>query len=232
MEPMTLREAAERTSRSITTLRRYIRGGRLPAEKRPGRFGPEYFVSDADLARAGLETSPRTEEPRELVRRGACSVADPAHASPAGETVPLSLFHELQMKHEQLLVQYGMVRAGGLRIFELRAELEAKQRELDSRDERHARLREELIGEVGHLETRLRESALEREGLGLELATLREKVRSLEMLTRNAVTSDSIERQFGEMMAQARRVERLSAGREVSRAEGEARAQRPPHEDH
>ena len=49
MDRMTLREAAERTSRSITTLRRYIRSGRLHAEKRYGRFGPEYFVAEADL---------------------------------------------------------------------------------------------------------------------------------------------------------------------------------------
>ena len=33
MDRMTLREAAEKTSRSITTLRRYIRSGRLHAEK-------------------------------------------------------------------------------------------------------------------------------------------------------------------------------------------------------
>ena len=33
MERMTLREAAGRTSRSVTTLRRYIRSGRLAAEK-------------------------------------------------------------------------------------------------------------------------------------------------------------------------------------------------------
>ena len=32
MERMTLREAAQRTARSITTLRRYIRSGRLRAE--------------------------------------------------------------------------------------------------------------------------------------------------------------------------------------------------------
>jgi hypothetical protein len=45
MERMTLREAAARSSRSITTLRRYIRSGRLHAEKRYGRYGPEYYVS-------------------------------------------------------------------------------------------------------------------------------------------------------------------------------------------
>ena len=57
-KPMTLREAAERTSRSITTLRRYIRAGRLRAEKRHGRFGPEYYVSAAELIQAGLISNP------------------------------------------------------------------------------------------------------------------------------------------------------------------------------
>jgi len=37
---MTLREAAERTDRSVTTLRRYIRNGRLRAEMREGRYDP------------------------------------------------------------------------------------------------------------------------------------------------------------------------------------------------
>ncbi len=48
METMTLREAAKRTSRSVTTLRRYIRNGRLAARKRPGRFGGFEFFEACD----------------------------------------------------------------------------------------------------------------------------------------------------------------------------------------
>ena len=48
--------------------------------------------------------------------------APPSQHPPRGqETIPIRLFEDLQMKHEQLLVQYGMVRAGGLRAMELQA---------------------------------------------------------------------------------------------------------------
>src|SRR5262245_36346469 len=103
-EPMTLREAAERTDRSVTTLRRYIRSGRLRAEMREGRYGPEYFVSAQDLSEAGLAARSTT----------ALALAPASEAlldRLARETVPAPLYQELQMKHEQLLVQYGMVRA-------------------------------------------------------------------------------------------------------------------------
>ena len=69
MEPMTLREAARRTSRSITTLRRYIRSGRLQAEKRQGQFGPEYLVHEHQLAGAGLSPDP-PENSSALAPRG------------------------------------------------------------------------------------------------------------------------------------------------------------------
>ena len=42
-----------------------------------------------------------------------------------------------------------------------------------------------------------------------EIAALQEKVRALEMLTRNAATNESIEEQFEQVMDQSRRVERL-----------------------
>ena len=119
METMTLREAARRTSRSVTTLRRYIRSGRLPAEKRQGRFGPEYFVSEPELNEAGLKTV-SAERAGELIRPGTSLPVPAAPASLAELAVPATLFQELQMKHEQLLVQYGMVRVGGMRVLELR----------------------------------------------------------------------------------------------------------------
>ena len=205
MGTMTLREAAKRTSRSVTTLRRYIRSGRLVASKRPGRFGPEYFVSEPALSEAGLETRPVSD----LARRPR-SLSPVAVPRVADLTVPASLFQELQMKHEQLLVQYGMVRVAGMRVLELRAELESKQRELDSGEARIGRLRGQFHEETSRLKQLLRRVELEQEGRGLEIAALREKVRALEMMTRRSVTNETIEKQFSEVMEQMRRVDRLS----------------------
>lgn len=215
VEPMTLREAAQRSSRSITTLRRYIRSGRLQAEKRQGRFGPEYFVTERNLTDAGLETDPAESTTTPARRSGArtdMATVDPRAAERIlRDSVPAGLYRELQMKHEQLLVQYGMMRAGGLRVLELRAELEAKQRQLEESQAQADRLRRQFARETARLNQHLRRAELEQEGRGLEVSALREKVRALEMLTRNALTSESIEKQFSDVMAQSRRVERLAS---------------------
>ena len=186
MEPITLREAAARTSRSITTLRRYIRSNRLRAEKRHGRFGPEYFVSIADLAEAGLDATPRDESAALVPRDDARAALAPAPRIDHN-AVPFALFQDLQMKHEQLLVQYGMVRAGGLRSMELQAELDTKRRELETI---RIDLEERLQRETSRLRKQLRESRLELEGRALEISALREKVKALEMLGRNSTTSE------------------------------------------
>ncbi len=217
METMTLREAAQRTSRSVTTLRRYIRGGRLAASKRPGRFGPEYFVSGPALSDAGLETRPAASR-GELARRPEAAVRGTRPAA-VELTVPASLFGELQMKHEQLLVQYGMVRVEGMRVLELRAELEAKQQELDAGEARIRRLRTRFHEESTRLKQLLRGVELEQEGRGLEIAALREKVKALELLTRKSVTNDTIEKQFSEIMVQMRRVDSMSGRLDSSRTE-------------
>ena len=125
MERINLRVAAKQTARSVTTLRRYIRSGRLHADKLPGRFGPEYFVTAEQLKTAGLDatdpgsipSSPAKPESA-MVARSAASLSL-ASAPPdrlLRDSVPVFLFQDLQLKHEQLLVQYGMVRAGGLRV--------------------------------------------------------------------------------------------------------------------
>jgi MerR family transcriptional regulator, copper efflux regulator len=207
---MTLREAAERTDRSVTTLRRYIRNGRLRAEMREGRYGPEYFVSPEDLAEAGLDPGAGT------------ALALPRAPVPA-ETVPVSLFQELQMKHEQLLVQYGMVRAAGMRVMDLQAQVEEREAQAGAAREEAKHLRDRLQKESGDLRGKLRARELELEGRSLEIAALREKVRALEMLTRNAVTNESIERQFGEVMEQMRLVDRLRA------IDGPPRPEEPGH---
>ncbi len=208
METMTLRQAAKRTSRSVTTLRRYIRNGRLAASKRPGRFGPEYFVSEPALSDAGLEIRPPGSL-GELARRpqDVGLSATPAALEP---TVPAFLFQELQMKHEQLLVQYGMVRVAGMRVLELRAELEAKQQDLDAGEARIRGLRAGFQQETTRLKQLLRRVELEQEGRGLEIAALREKVKALESLTRKSVTNETIEKQFSEVMEQMRRVDSMS----------------------
>ena len=113
------------------------------------------------------------------------------------------------MKHEQLLVQYGMVRASGLRTMELQtklAETETKLKRLQDGREQTDR------AQVLHSEQQsqeLRQAHLELEGRALEIAALKEKVRGLEMLTRNARASDPIERQFRDLMTQSEKVERM-----------------------
>lgn len=220
MERMTLREAAERTSRSITTLRRYIRSGRLHAEKRYGRFGPEYFVSAQDLTDAGLDHDPRelerALEPARQERGDLVRAADTAFDGQwLREIVPLALFQELQMKHEQLLVQYGMVRAGGLRSMELKADLEARDRSLREAEAAIERDKKRHALEISRLKQQLREALLELEARRLEIDALQEKVKALEMMARNAVTTETIDSQLQRIREQTRRVEDLASARET-----------------
>jgi hypothetical protein len=203
---MTLREAARRTARSVTTLRRSIRAGRLHATKRHGRFGPEYFVTPEQLRTAGFHLPfPDDGDGRPVLPAPATgariAASDPARA----ELVPVSLYRELQMKHEQLLVQYGMIRAAGLRQMEQRDDVVVPPRALDGTERR-------AVEEIARLRHELRASKRAREGQEVEIAALREKLRALEMLTRNAATSEDIDRQFRQIVDQSRRVERLASG--------------------
>jgi len=163
MERMTLREAAERTSRSVTTLRRYIRSGRLRADKRSGRYGPEYFVSPQDLVEAGLQAEP-------LALLSSPPSTPDSLERLIRESVPMTLYQELHMKHEQLLVQYGMVRAAGLRVLDLQAEVETKRRQLEDSLAEIARLKERPKREMTALQKRLRQAELNLEGRRLEIA--------------------------------------------------------------
>lgn len=207
MERLNLRAAAARTSRSITTLRRYIRSGRLHADKRPGRFGPEYFVTEGDLAAAGLEPEP-VEPPAAALSRRREDLPRP-HGDGPLHSVPLTLYQELQMKHEQLLVQYGMIRAGGLRAVQLQAELDAQRGELGRRQDALETLRRESRARVAALEEELRRSRLELEARALEIAAFEEKLRALEIVTRNAATTASVNEQFEQLLEQARRARGL-----------------------
>jgi hypothetical protein len=224
MERLNLRVAAERTSRSVTTLRRYIRSGRLAADKLPGRFGPEYFVTVEQLETAGLDRKDPAAASTDPGSPGSALVASSGSSRSSSsapldrvfrDSVPVFLFQDLQLKHEQLLVQYGMVRAGGLRVLEMQAELDTRRREIEVAQAENMRVKERLAREAGDLRKRLREAELELEGRRIEAAALREKVRGLEMLTRNNVTNEEIDRQFSDVMAQMRRVDRLTAEAEV-----------------
>jgi uncharacterized coiled-coil DUF342 family protein len=112
-----------------------------------------------------------------------------------------------------------MVRAAGMRVLDLQAQVEERDAQVAAARDDARHLRDRLQKEGGELRGKLRERELELEGRGLEIAALREKVRALEMLTRNAVTTESIERQFGEVMEQMRRVDRLRAAETLPRSE-------------
>lgn len=223
MDELTLREAARRTSRSITTLRRYIRSGRLRAEKKMGRFGPEYFVSDEALQRAGIQLESGTAL--------ATLPNDQALERIINESVPATLFQELQMKHEQLLVQYGMMRASGMKMLELRDELDQAREALAGLEAELSSVRETDESESARLKKRLRTAELELEARRLENSALREKVRGLEMLTRNAVTSESIERQFSALTDQLDRVDEMETRRRQGPTDDWPR-RRPLRRDH
>jgi hypothetical protein len=224
----TLKEAAERAGRSVTTLRRYVRAGRLRAEMTPGRFGPEYTLDETALGEAGLPVS--GADPGRP-RAGSRTALAPTGASPRGrewvdasrvngtrpieellkEFVPADLYRELSMKHEQLLVQYGMIRASGQRLFEIREEAERASEELRQAQDRQKELQDRSSREIGFLRQHLRQAELEIEQRNMELLALREKVRILELMTRNAITTESIEKQFLQIFEKEREIDAMLA---------------------
>jgi hypothetical protein len=133
------------------------------------------------------------------------------------------------MKHEQLLVQYGMIRAGGLRALELEAELVAKRAALEQTQSQLNRLRERSAYDADLVRQHLRDAQLELEERRLTIDALEEKVRGLEMLTRNAQTSESIEQQFSAVMEQSRRVDALTTERRPGPAWVAPPADEPEH---
>jgi hypothetical protein len=114
----------------------------------------------------------------------------------------------------------------------MQAELETRRRSLEDAQAENTRVKERLAREAGDLRKRLRETELELEGRRLESAALREKVRALEMLTRNRITNETIDRQFSEVVDQIRRVERMTAEHEITEpAAGAPWPSRAPHPD-
>ncbi len=105
------------------------------------------------------------------------------------------------MKHEQLLVQYGMIRAAGMRSMDLQTRLNRTQSELEKLRQRHRHQADSRGAQEEDLSKQLREAHLELEGRALEILALKEKVRGLEMLTRNEITNETIDKQFSEAPA-------------------------------
>jgi DNA repair exonuclease SbcCD ATPase subunit len=210
----------------------------MHAEKRYGRFGPEYFVSEQDLADAGLDSEPRERvealTPAAPPRKELTRLEETLQNQLLREIVPLSLYQDLQMKHEQLLVQYGMVRAGGLRVMELRADLESKEKQLEESEVAVARLSQRQEQELSRLKRKLREAHLELEARRLEIDAMQEKIKALEMLTRNAITNEAIDHQVRRLAEQTRRVDDLHAERAWDGAQEPPRKPRPddPPTDH
>jgi excisionase family DNA binding protein len=192
MKTLTIRQASEAMGRAPATIRRYIKAGRLPAEKEPGKFGEEFRIREEDLqglgwVRGESETIPAASAPAPLPARWALNDA-------AQRWVPRDLFQELVMKHERLLVQYGMVRAGGVKLLEARADLEMKDSLLAEREREIREVKERSEKEIGFLQNHLRQAEIEIEDRNIEIALLQEKLRRLEM----AAASSEAVRSFDE----------------------------------
>jgi len=94
--------------------------------------------------------------------------------------------------------------------------------ELETAESQVTRLREQLKRGTADLRESLERAQEELEGRDLEVAALQEKVRALEMMTRNALTNETIEKQFDRIKDQARRVEELRSRRKWSQDERKA----------
>lgn len=204
---LTLRQAAERTGMSATTLRRYIKGGRLRARLVPGRYGPEYGVELDELRHAGLWDG-TSEPPSPLPVRVAGDAAPAASGSAlvvpvppsppavAAEGVPLTIFRELLMKHEQLLVQYGMLRVSGQQVHEVRRDAERKAADAARVADEMVRIRDRHAKEIGLLKARLRQAELLLAERDEEIGRLRQELQRQEMVVRNAGRVGAIDAEF------------------------------------
>lgn len=209
MTHLTIREASQLIGRTPATIRRYIRSGRLKAEKQIGKFGEEYRIPREDLLALGF-TPAEPGEGREagtLVR--APSVA-PVPVAP--DVVPLYLYNELLMKHEQILVQYGMIRAGGQKLLEYKADAESKAEEIRDARERYDALRQRALKEIGLLRKQVREMEIRLEERGIEVTLLQEKIEGLEQApAKRRIALDSVASSLHEVRQQQQAVADLLA---------------------
>ena len=195
---MTLRQAAEKTGLSATTLRRYIKAGRLRARLIPGRYGPEYVVDDDDLHAAGLDGrggNNDTEDNAAVARSNGNGEAGVRIAS-AQDSVPGLLYRELMMKHEHLLVQYGMLRVSGRQLYEVRQAAEQKAEQARQAAAELRRTRDRHAREIGALKTELRRAELELAERDERIRELERRVAQLEMQLRNQLTAHQMDEHF------------------------------------
>ncbi|PYS97157.1 MAG: hypothetical protein DMF50_01695 [Acidobacteria bacterium] len=204
MTLLTIREASQLIGRTSATVRRYIRSGRLIAEKEMGKFGEEYKIRREDLLALGFSTAmvPSHEGPDRPVR--------PALDLPIQEgSVPVSLFNELLMKHEQILVQYGMIRAGGQKLLEYKADAETKAEALARAQERYDALRARAAKEIRFLRKHLREAEIEIEDRNIEIVLLQEKIKRLEMAAAGAASIETFEQKVVEIRQKERAIAQI-----------------------
>jgi len=208
MKTLTIRQASEIIGRAPATIRRYIKSGRLPAGKEQGKFGVEFRIREEDLQTLGV------------VPGESLSVCEPARAPMAARDlvqeisqryVPRELYSELVMKHERLLVQYGMVRAGGQKLMEIRAESEMKDTLLTEREREIREIRERSEKEIGFLQNHLRQAEIEIEDRNIEVSLLQEKVRRLEMAAAGASAVRSFDEEVRSVREQEARVAEMSS---------------------
>jgi predicted transcriptional regulator len=208
MTLLTIREASLLIGRTPATVRRYIRSGRLKAGKEVGKFGEEYKIRREDLLALGVAV-PSTDLP--ALRDQAPPPATFAEVQPAEGTVPVSLFNELLMKHEQLLVQYGMIRAGGQKLLEFKADAEAKEQELGRARDRYEALRARAVKEIRFLRKHLRQAEIEIEDRNIEIVLLQEKIKRLEMAAASAASIDTFDQKVVEIRQKEHAIEQLES---------------------
>ena len=196
---MTLRQAAEHTGLSATTLRRYIKSGRLRARLIPGRYGPEYVVTEDDLGAARLLEG--IDAGLDVASGATAHSGLPVTATLGADAVPGLMYRELMMKHEQLLVQYGMLRVSGQQLYELRQEAERRAREAEEATAELSRIRDRHAREIGELKARQRQAELTVAEKDEEVRQLRSQILRTEIAQRNAQTAQSIDSQFARAVA-------------------------------
>jgi len=205
MTDLTIREASQQIRRTPATIRRYIRSGRLHARKQVGKFGEEYRIRRDDLIALGFAPADPGERPSTALVPAAA--ASSVHAA---LSVPISLYNELMMKHEQLLVQYGMIRAGGQKLLEYKAEADTRAEELRRAEQRYQTLRSRAVQEIGLLRKRLRQAESQIEERRIEITLMQEKLKRLEMAADEAATHEGFETRISEIRDKERTIEELS----------------------
>jgi len=202
---LTIREASRLIGRTSATVRRYIRSGRLRAEKEPGKFGEEYKIRREDLLSLGFTAD--GELPVHVVEE----LPAVRGQAPAEVMVPSSLYNELLLKHEQLLVQYGMIRAGGQKLLEYKAVAETKDDDLKKAEDRYQTLRSRAVKEIQFLRRHLREAEIEVEERNIEITLLQEKVKRLEAAAAHAAADEGLDKNMAEIRQKERDIAKIEA---------------------